>query len=714
MATIAEMFVDIGADASQFEREANNMQGQMRGIQSEMRAMAATMGTSATQMANNSRYMSDEMRQAYRAQAEAMRPFRQAQQEVEYGFFQMAQGMDSYTGSTGEFMSELTEMGNRQRQVTNQMMDANNMARTSFIRTVATMLARSTQSSKIAENLRRMGGPFAGINSGLLRITGNLERMAARGQPAVLALEMLGPTASMRQLNDMTRLITAGLMRFQMVAMAAVVANALMFSSLHDAAKDTVPGYKAAFQEMGASMKEAFQPMVDVFAAVMIPVYNFINAIAQMAIRFNEAHPVLAKIIQGFLMLIPLLTLILSPLAIGIGLFMGMRAAFASVWMLIGPLVTGLGAMMGTVLLVAATIAVLVGALYLLWTRNEAFRDGVISAWEAIKTAAMAIWNWIYANAIKPAIDAIVTFVQSKLTQLKTFWDQNGTMIMQAAQNVWGVIQSVITVVMTAIGAIMQVLWPVIKVLIISTWEAIKLAISGAINIILGIIKFFAALFTGDWSAMWEATKQILHGIVQLILGIVQLQFIGGILKGVKAFAITFKTLFTGIWNGLKGIFTTGVSAVKGVVTKGFDEVVGFIQGLGSTFFNAGKGLIEMMAKGIESAASSVINTVKNLAGKVRDFLPFSPAKTGPLSDLDHLDFGGPISDSINGAIPQVQGLMSSLLAMPAFGVDGNITTGSGDTYGDIYVQVDPKDFDDMQSMFDFFNKFKQVKRARG
>nr|WP_206774643.1 tail length tape measure protein [Bacillus cereus group sp. N8] len=39
--------------------------------------------------------------------------------------------------------------------------------------------------------------------------------------------------------------------------------------------------------------------MRDVFAAVMIPIYNFISAIADLIIKFNEAHPVLARFIKG-------------------------------------------------------------------------------------------------------------------------------------------------------------------------------------------------------------------------------------------------------------------------------------------------------------------------------------------------------------------------------------------------------------------------------
>ncbi|MFE5437467.1 tail length tape measure protein, partial [Bacillus cereus] len=108
--------------------------------------------------------------------------------------------------------------------------------------------------------------------------------------------------------------------------------------------------------------------------------------------------PVLSKVIAGFTLLLPALTLLLSPLAIGIGLINGMAAAFSSVWMLIGPLVTGLGAMMGTVALVAAAIAAVGAALYLLWTKTDWFKKAVIGAWNAIKSATQAAWNWVMNN----------------------------------------------------------------------------------------------------------------------------------------------------------------------------------------------------------------------------------------------------------------------------------------------------------------------------
>ena len=666
MATIAEMYVDIGADATEFERETKRMQREMASLEKEMRSMSQNLSADASYMSNSWRQLSKEMRAAFAEQKAKLAPFKKQQQEVQYEFFKLAQSMKEYKGTTAEFMAELEQLGKRHKKITDEMLKNNDIAKMSFIESIATMMARSTQSEKIAQNFERMGNPLYTVNNGLLQITNNLEKMAKAGQPARLALEMLGPTANMKELNDMVTLINRGLMRHQMVAMAAAAASIMMFSALHDAAMETVPGYQQAFQEMLSAVRQAFQPMVDVFGAVMIKVYEFITFIANLISKFNEAHPVLAKVIQGFLLLIPLLTLLLSPLAIGIGLINGMRAAFASVWMLIGPLVTGLGAMMGTVLLVAGAIAVLGVALWALWTKTSWFKDAVISAWNAIKAAAIAVWNWIYSNVIQPVVNAIAQFVTKQMNKIRTFWEQNGQMILQAARNVWNVIfNGVIKPVMAAIAVLMQTAWPIIKNIVLSTWNAIKKIIDGAIDVILGIIKFFSALFTGDWRALWEAVKQILSGAVKMLIGYLQLNFIGGILKGIKAFGSTLQGTFRTIWNNVANAFKSGISRAKSFVSSGINGIVSFIRGLGSTFFNAGKGLIDMMAKGISNAASKVISKVKDLAQKVRNFLPFSPAKEGPLSDLDKLDFGGPIADSITGAMPTVSKLMSSLLQVP-------------------------------------------------
>src|SRR5690625_5126255 len=157
--------------------------------------------------------------------------------------------------------------------------------------------------------------------------------------------------------------------------------------------------------------------------------------------------------------------------------------------------------------------------------------------------------------------------------QLVTWWQENSQMILQAAQNVWNVISTVISTVMNVIWGIMQALWPVIKALVIGTWEAIKGAIQGAINVITGIIQFFSALFTGNWSSLWDSIKKILSGAVQFIWNFIQLSFVGRIVKSVTGFAKTFTKVIKDKWETVQLVFMYAIDFVKALVSRGFGAI---------------------------------------------------------------------------------------------------------------------------------------------
>uniref|UniRef100_UPI0005B46A5B hypothetical protein n=1 Tax=Streptococcus sobrinus TaxID=1310 RepID=UPI0005B46A5B len=67
-----------------------------------------------------------------------------------------------------------------------------------------------------------------------------------------------------------------------------------------------------------------------------------------------------------------------------------------------------------------------------------------------------------------------------------------------------------------------------------------------------------------------------------------------------------------------------------------------------------------------------------------------------------------------------VQGLLNRMLTLPTIGASSssstsnisNVTHNAGDTY--LTVELRASDLEEMNTIYDFFNKFKQVKRARG
>lgn len=286
---------------------------------------------------------------------------------------------------------------------------------------------------------------------------------------------------------------------------------------------------------------------------------------------------------------------------------------------------------------VSSVVGVLVDYILTAW--------GNLTAWwnqngAQILANAQTVWNTI-VSVITTVVGEVVNFVMVIWGMLTSFWQTNGQMILQAAQNVWSVIQTVITtavtviwnviqVAMNVIWTIMQLLWPLISFLIIDTWNAIQGVIQGAISVITGIIQFFAALFTGNWSAMWDAVKQIVSGAVQLIWNLVQLWFLGKILGAGKLLFTGLRSIVTSLWTAIRSLFTNGVNTASSVVSAGFNlirsvvsNVMNAIRSLTSTSWNGIKGTITNVLNAIKGTVRLIFNSLKGVVTNA-----FSAVKT--------------------------------------------------------------------------------------
>lgn len=576
--------------------------------------------------------MSAEVRSAFAQQRVSMAGLRDDLLKSEHGFFKLAQSSGTYSGTSKAFISEIESMGNAQKKTTEKMMAANELAKASFFSSIGAVLARSSQASKISANFERMGNPLYSLNKPLLSVADGLSRIAARGTPAALALKMLGPSANMKQLSDMTRMINQGLMRFTGVALVAGVAAVAFYGKLHKSAMEANKGYAESFKAMTESISKTFDPLVQTFAKIMTPIFNVITKVSDMIAKFQEAHPMIAKVASAFMILVPALTVILAPLAIGIGLVSGLGAALAAAAPLMMPVVTGFAAVLGTTIAVAAGITLLGAGLYLLYTRSETFRTGVTAAWTAIKTVAMSVFNFL-APYVTQAMTAVTSFVQTKLAVLKQFWSQNGAQIIQALTNVWTAITSVVRAGMAILTPIFMVGFALVKTIVIGAWSAIKNIITGALNIIMGAVKVFTGLFTGNFSTMWSGIKQIFSGAVQAVWGYVNLLFVGRILKAGAALFTGLKASVSAGWSSIKSFFSSNIGAIKSAVSGGFNAIKGFFTG----GFSAAKGTVSagwtsiknFFSSGISSAKTSVSNGMQNILTTISSKLTSAKNKLG-------------------------------------------------------------------------------------
>lgn len=160
------------------------------------------------------------------------------------------------------------------------------------------------------------------------------------------------------------------------------------------------------------------------------------------------------------------------------------------------------------------------------------------------------------------------------------------------------------------------------------------------------------------------------------------LELVGGIiakLPDLIAAALTLVVKFIGmIISKLPDIIGAGVkiliSIISGIVEvssklydKGKELMSGLVDKINEwkeKFKTAGSNIVSSIADGIRGAIDKVKNAIGTVVQAVRDRLPFSPAKEGPLKDLNRLNFGGTISESILNAKRPVTKAMDELASI--------------------------------------------------
>ena len=101
----------------------------------------------------------------------------------------------------------------------------------------------------------------------------------------------------------------------------------------------------------------------------------------------------------------------------------------------------------------------------------------------------------------------------------------------------------------------------------------------------------------------------------------------GGKLTAIKD---KFVSSVTNIASGVRERFI----GVKTAFSNGINTIKNTVSGAINWFFTSGQRIVTTFANGIKSAFSTAVNAVKGGLQKIRNMLPFSDAKEGPLSTL--------------------------------------------------------------------------------
>ncbi|MED3932968.1 peptidoglycan DD-metalloendopeptidase family protein [Priestia megaterium] len=719
------------------------------------RKLSSTMGMSATHLADQWSSMSQEMRKSLIDNHNNMMKYKRDLMDVEQNMFKLGNQMGDYKGTTGEFMDEIYKLGKEHKKVSDAMINANVAGRKSIIQQVAVMSAMSGQSEKIAKNYDKFGNSLTRANKPLLAVTSGLERMARQGSAAQIALEMLGPNAKMKDLRDMIGVITQGLMRQQMVLLAAgvawagftaIVANAAMGPDVSEnlaaqaqawtdyrdavnkrtqeiidtwglfekvqlektspqklmsnlqgqvnvmknwsknlnslASKGLDEGFISSLRKMGpeaaseiaalnkmsqpelnkyvalwkekhqlarqaavteleklrqetklkvkqlqselkplglavedfkGTWADALTPFVDTWGQMAAVIVKIGTAIGEIGNWLNSISPTITTMAGMFAYLTSTFLVLLSPLAIGIGYFKGLRAAFAGLWPLIGPYVVGFAAVAGSAMVLAGAFVAVGAALQDSWEHSQIFKGIITNAFSGVssvlkpvadlaRSVISAIAGWEYLSPVILGLaSAFATLkiiaVTTAAIELFTNAQKRAaiqTKIMTVLTKAWTIAQRALNLSLLAnpyiaiaaaivgIGVALALAYDrseKFRTIVNNTWLVVKNAVLTAVSVISNVTSTM-------WNKAMESTEHFRANVVTVISGLGQ-----SIAQGFQMAIQRAGSFFSNIGGNIAGFFGQGLKdkasrAVQGFIAQlkiGFSSVGGILSLLAPT-----------------------------------------------------------------------------------------------------------------------------------
>ena len=163
---------------------------------------------------------------------------------------------------------------------------------------------------------------------------------------------------------------------------------------------------------------------------------------------------------------------------------------------------------------------------------------------------------------------------------------------------------------------------------------ALLLAISGISFAVSGVMKVFSAL-----SLVFKFIAA--HPVVLILAAI------AGIAYLIYTNWSQITAFFSRLWAGIKALFWKVIAWIKewgilflgpiGFIIKFWDKITAFFKAVPAKMFDAGKNIVKSLWEGMKAFASKPVEAIKGIVKKIRDYLPFSPAKEGALRDIHRI-----------------------------------------------------------------------------
>lgn len=185
----------------------------------------------------------------------------------------------------------------------------------------------------------------------------------------------------------------------------------------------------------------------------------------------------------------------------------------------------------------------------------------------------------------------------------------------QKLGEIWGKIQEVVQPAIDGLMLLWETFGDDILEFFDTMWEAIKIAFETAILNILDIVMVFLSLMTGDTETAGAKLQEI----------------------------------WDRIWAAVVNIFGLIWGKIQPKLVNLYVQMNEWFTGLKDKALAWGRNIISNIADGIMGGVGRIGEVMGTVAAKIRAYMPFSPAKEGPLRDI--MEFGPNIVNAIAGGI---------------------------------------------------------------
>lgn len=319
----------------------------------------------------------------------------------------------------------------------------------------------------------------------------------------------------------------------------------------------------------------------------------------------------------------------------------------------------------GSVLIVAGVLMTTFGAIGVVVTKSIGVFRTLFTAVKAIPDLFLTVRIMaMYAgDAVKAGFNNMVIGARMAITSLKNV--------------ALGMVNMARQAILTAVRAMPG--------LIASVWSFTAALLANPVTwIVIGIIALVAAIIL-LWQN-WDAVVSWIQGVWSGFVSGIQAGFdwIRNLFAGMPMWlqiAIAAFMPFIGIpmliithWDSIVAFFSNMWTRIKEGFVNGINAIKEFFMGVPAFFRESGAKIVDTLVEGIKSVATKPVEAIKGIFQKVRNLLPFSDAKEGPLSELTLS--GRRVLDTIGDGMAQRQNVpaemteraFSKVQLLPEFG----------------------------------------------